>query len=274
MATDATSLGAQAAQPQTEEAVQETERLLHDISTFQAKLVRDVAPCLQLEPAATCARLQSGQPLLTKELLPPATAFLRQALTELRSWLPPAGRARLTLDQLLASNAVNRIALCDIIAEGEPYFQHLADDISQGPDVVAFLLGIVVAPFLQKQAEPYRGWIEAAAWRRGSCPVCGSQPWMARLSADNGRRSLACSLCHTEWGFERLRCPFCDNTDQARLRYFTVNGDIAHRVDCCDRCRRYIKTVDERASGGPANLLLEDVATVHLDALALQQGYR
>jgi FdhE protein len=97
---------------------------------------------------------------------------------------------------------------------------------------------------------------------------------MARLSGDSGRRSLACSLCHTEWVFERLRCPFCDNTDQVQLRYFTVNGDIVHRVGCCDRCRRYIKTVDERTSVGPANLLLEDVATVHLDALAQQQGYR
>jgi FdhE protein len=271
METDVTSQGPQ---PQTGSAYQEALCLLQGMSTFQADLVRGISSSLQLDATAARDRLKSGRPLLAGEPLMTATSFLRQALSALQLWLPPAGRARLALDQLLASNALERIALCEMIADGRAYVQRLADSISLEPDMVGLLLSIVVAPYLQKQAEPYRTCIDAVAWRRGICPVCGSQPWMARLASDNGRRSLACSLCHTEWGFERLRCPFCDNTDQARLRYFTVNQDTAHRVDCCDRCKRYIKTVDERVRGGIANLLLEDVVTVHLDALALQQGYR
>ncbi|HIC89599.1 MAG TPA: formate dehydrogenase accessory protein FdhE [Anaerolineae bacterium] len=58
------------------------------------------------------------------------------------------------------------------------------------------------------------------------------------------------------------------------LRYFTVDGDEAHRVECCGQCQRYIKTVDERVTGHPANLLIEDVITAHLDVLAAEQGYR
>ncbi len=140
--------------------------------------------------------------------------------------------------------------------------------------VVAFLLHTVLSPFFQKQAEPYLEWVKESSWRRGICPICGSEPEMARLTQKNGKRILFCPLCYTEWPFDRLRCPFCESDGEPRLRYFTVNDDEAHRVYCCDKCHRYIKTVDERILGHRADLLVEDVITFHLDVMAEEQGFQ
>ena len=104
--------------------------------------------------------------------------------------------------------------------------------------------------------------------------MCGSEPGMARLAADDGRRILACFLCHTEWVFDRLRCPFCEYNGPPIIRHFTVDDDNAHRVDCCDACGRYLKVVDERVMGRPSSLPVEDVITAHLDMLAKEQRYR
>jgi FdhE protein len=182
------------------------------------------------------------------------------------------------LDHLLASSYLTsskvETLLGDLVADSDASIQRLADATSTDPDILAFVLRTVLSPFFKKQAAPYQEWVETAAWRRGVCPMCGSEPWMARLTHQEGRRILACSLCHTEWTFDRLRCPFCESDGQPLLRYFTVDDDEAHRVDCCDRCQRYVKTVDERVSGRPANLPVEDVITAHLDALARELGYQ
>jgi FdhE protein len=257
---------------------------LQSILDFQTALAEKIEPGLHVEPVLAHEKWQAGQFLLANELLDIPLSLFREALAGLQSWLPPDGVAQATLDQLLASDVMassNAEAwLDDLIAstmrypKGSMDVQRLAEAISADPDTLAFLLRVVLSPFLQKQAIPYRESVKAVPWRRGICPICGSEPWMARLAYDSGRRILACPLCLTEWPFDRLRCPFCEEEGQPLLRYFTVEGDEAHRVDCCEQCQRYIKTVDERALGHSANLLVEDVVTPHLDVLARDQGYQ
>jgi hypothetical protein len=43
----------------------------------------------------------------------------------------------------------------------------------------------------------------------------------------------------------------------------------------CDKCKRYIKCVDERKMelGKEINFAIEDMATLYLDALAKEKGY-
>jgi FdhE protein len=204
--------------------------------------------------------------------------MFRKALEGLRSLLPAGKLGQIALDRLLASSLMAppniEALLNELSADSGACLQRLADATSTDPDTLAYLLRTVLSPFFEKWARPYRGWVETAAWRHGLCPVCGSEPGMARLAHDDGRRSLVCSLCRTEWVFDRLRCPFCESDDQLQFRHFSVDGDEAHRVDCCDRCQRYLKTVDERALGRPANLLVEEVITAHLDVLAREQGYQ
>ncbi len=246
---------------------QEPLNFLQSILDFQAALAEKIEPGLRIEPAVAREKWRAGHPLFAGESLSVPAPLFQEALADLRPLLPPGEMAQTALDRLLAS----QLQIGDF---GEARIQQLADATSTDPDILALLLRTVLSPFFAKWAMPYRDLVETAVWRRGLCPMCGSEPWLARLAHDSGRRILACALCRTEWIFDRLHCPFCGGDDQPQLRHFTVDGDEAHRVDCCDRCQRYIKTVDERALGRPANLPVEDVITAHLDVLAREQGYQ
>jgi FdhE protein len=257
------------AKPQYRESLDFLQRILD----FQSTLADKIDPGLRLDLAVAREKWQAGQPLFAGEPLSIPTPLFQEALAGLQPLLPPEGPAQIALAQMRNTACGLRIAPYSIQTL-QSEIRHLAEATSTNPDNVALLVRIVLAPFFQKQAAPYREWAETTPWRRGICPMCGSEPWMARLASDDGHRILACSLCRTEWTFDRLRCPFCEGDDQPRLRHFVIEGDEAHRVYCCDRCRRYIKTVDERVSAGQANLLVEDVITSHLDILAREQGYQ
>ena len=44
-------------------------------------------------------------------------------------------------------------------------------------------------------------------------------------------------------------------------------------MDVCNECKRYIKIVDFRKGEQRADLDIEDIATLHLDMLANDEGY-
>jgi len=277
------------AMPQYQEQLNALGRVLD----FQASLVQKIEPGLPIEPDVAHQKWRTGHPLFPAGSLPIPPSLFQAAVTGLHAALPPGGAAQASLDRLLASSsttASNVGALLEEYLEGdnpvddEGNAQSVDGVTSTDPEVLTLVLRTLLYPFFEKRVAPYREWVETDLWRRGTCPMCGSEPHMARLASDDGQRILACSLCRTEWSFDRLRCPFCESDAQYRhfddaqyrpqLRHFTIDGDEARRVDCCDQCQRYIKTVDERVSGRPANLLAEDVITAHLDVLARDHGYR
>ncbi len=113
-------------------------------------------------------------------------------------------------------------------------------------------------------------------WTQGFCFECGGSPQVAvlrDLPDALGRRSLICSMCATEWRFQRLTCPHCGETKADKLPLHTAES-IAHvRVDACTTCTRYIKTVDLRKDG-TAVPLVDELAAVELDIWAREQGLR
>lgn len=139
------------------------------------------------------------------------------------------------------------------------------------------LLGLFVEeslrPALEMVAEKYHDVIEKSEWAEGYCPVCSKEPKIAELREEEGFRYLYCNQCGFEWNYLRIKCPFCGNDDQQELAYFTIEGEEKYRVDVCNNCKRYIKTVDFRKTMEKANLDVEDIATLHLDILASEEGY-
>jgi len=107
------------------------------------------------------------------------------------------------------------------------------------------------------------------------CPVCQSLPQLAvlRPEGDGGKRLLLCSLCHTEWDFRRVLCPFCGETNHEKLPRYTVDDSPAIRVEACDTCHTYLKSVDLTLDGH-AIPLVDEVATAPLDLWAQERGYR
>jgi FdhE protein len=140
-------------------------------------------------------------------------------------------------------------------------------------DLIDLFLEESLRPFLSRQAARYGSRIAAANWTEGYCPVCGKEPKIGEIRQEEGFRYLFCSQCGYEWNFRRIKCPFCGNEEHDSLAYFTVEGEERYRVDVCNVCKRYIKMVDFRELKREANLDVEDIATLHLDILANEEGY-
>ncbi len=115
---------------------------------------------------------------------------------------------------------------------------------------------------------------QPTGWTQSFCFECGAPPQVAvlrDLPDALGRRSLICSMCATEWRFQRLTCPHCGETKADKLPLHTAES-IAHvRVDACTTCTKYIKTVDLRKDG-TAVPLVDELAAVELDIWAREQG--
>lgn len=140
-------------------------------------------------------------------------------------------------------------------------------------DLIDLFLEESLRPALEVLAEKYGKVIAKSEWSEGYCPICGKEPRIGELKEEEGRRFLFCNQCGFEWNFMRIKCPFCGNEEQQTLAYFTVEEDERYRVDVCNVCKRYIKTVDFRSTKEEANLDVEVIATLHLDMLANEEGY-
>ena len=111
---------------------------------------------------------------------------------------------------------------------------------------------------------------------RNNCPFCGGAPQLSILfaasTADGGGRQLLCATCFTVWPFRRILCAHCGEEDEHKLSYFHSEARGHLRVDACDTCRRYLKTVDLTRLG-VAVPLVDEVAGAPLDVWARDRGY-
>jgi FdhE protein len=106
------------------------------------------------------------------------------------------------------------------------------------------------------------------------CPVCGARPQVAvlRPEGDGGKRFLGCSFCSTEWEFRRILCPMCGERDHKKLPRYSVEDMPSVRVEACDTCKYYLKSVDMTIDG-LAVPVVDEIATAALDVWAIDQGF-
>jgi FdhE protein len=140
-------------------------------------------------------------------------------------------------------------------------------------EFLSFIFSNSLRPFLRLKAEQYAELIDDSLWYRNRCPICGGEPDLAALERKSGRRRLLCSRCDFEWGYVRLACPFCGNEDPAELGYYP-SEDKVYRLGVCDRCHRYLKTIDLREAKGERLLPAERVLTIGMDFAAQKAGYK
>jgi FdhE protein len=130
--------------------------------------------------------------------------------------------------------------------------------------------------FLQPCAELVRARAALAldGYTQSLCPFCNRKPAIAvlRPQGDGARRSLVCGFCLCEWEFRRIVCAGCGQEDQARLPVYTAEQFPHMRVECCDACQVYVKSVD-LAKNGLADPLVDELAAVPLDLWAREHGY-
>jgi FdhE protein len=106
------------------------------------------------------------------------------------------------------------------------------------------------------------------------CPLCNSKPLVGvlRPEGDGGKRFLICSLCATEWDFRRLVCPGCGEEDVHKLAVYSAKEIPYVRVEACDTCHQYIKTVDLTKDGN-AVPMVDELATIPLNLWAADHSY-
>ncbi len=155
----------------------------------------------------------------------------------------------------------------------EQRIDRVADELGLDKKVFAFLIQSSAKPSIEAGMEQLRSEVDSETWLKGYCPVCGSLPSLSLLKEEVGKRYLLCSFCGYQWRIDRIFCPFCSNHNQDFLRYFHGEGEETHRIDLCDKCHQYIKTIDYR-NFQESDPVLEDLATLHLDILATQKGYK
>jgi len=220
------------------------------------------------------ARLQQGYPLLAPEhlvadgqslaglfdqigrIVAERRPELAEALARIRGWLDERRQQ------------IEAVAV-DYLREGR-----VRGEEEAGLDayLLTFIFINALRPFLRAQAQTLASWVDDSVWYRGRCPICGGEPDVAALERGSGRRRLLCSRCDSEWAFRRVGCPFCGNDDPHQLAYYP-SGDQVYRLNVCEQCRRYLKTIDLRQVAGERLLAAERVLTAAMDVAALEAGY-
>jgi FdhE protein len=150
--------------------------------------------------------------------------------------------------------------------------RNLEEEFGPEGGLLFFFLVQTLKPTFENMAKRWRTSLKHLSWTRGYCPFCGGFPDMGEIRKE-GKRILHCPLCSTEWEYPRMKCPYCQNEDQAQLTYFQVEGEAENRVDICLACRHYLKTIDSREMEGSLDFEVEDYLTLHLDHLAQEEGY-
>jgi hypothetical protein len=146
-----------------------------------------------------------------------------------------------------------------------------SDGERQEPSMVDQVLSLAMRPYLSRCAEVLQQRSDLGTWTHPHCALCGGEPDFAVITPA-AERHLICGRCGLRWKFEPLTCPYCRNADRARITSFATT-DGQYRVYACDVCQRYLKTYDGRRAARPVMPIVDGVATLPLDAAAMQRGY-
>jgi FdhE protein len=148
----------------------------------------------------------------------------------------------------------------------------------RAPSDRQFFAKAILQPYAQRLAHLRIGPVDRPLGRTDNrCPFCGGVPQLSILrpiaEGDTGSRLLQCATCLTTWPFRRVVCIDCGEEDDRKLAYFQSPDTDHVRVDACDTCRHYLKTVDLTRLG-IAVPIVDEIAAAPLDVWAVEQGYR
>jgi FdhE protein len=173
-----------------------------------------------------------------------------------------------------ADTAIEPKALFAGLLEGdEALFENITVELKIDKQVLGFITYNSIKPSLTACADQLSAYLSKnEPWLKGYCPICGSAPILSMLEGE-GARSLICSFCWHEWSVKRGFCPFCENRNNKTQQYFYNEEEKEYRVDLCDNCKKYLKTIDTRKADRLIYPPLEQISTLHLDIKAKEMGF-
>jgi formate dehydrogenase accessory protein FdhE len=150
----------------------------------------------------------------------------------------------------------------------------LRGETQNGTDV--FLARAATSPVLEALPEIARALPIAGEER--FCPQCGGSPQVSVFvdsgeALVTGQRRLVCARCASEWVYPRMTCVACGETDSHKLVVLADPDQLPHlRIDACERCKRYIVSVDARLEGH-AVAIVDEIVAIPLDIVAAERGF-
>ncbi|RPH64675.1 MAG: formate dehydrogenase accessory protein FdhE [Acidobacteria bacterium] len=241
-----------------------------DLLTFYASLAEYQASLLKKGSGVLPAPTTTGEKdsrLLFRERLD--IDFILSAIPDFLAWLQQNAPANLaaSTNQLRVADGTQREIVLERYLDG--------DDDESGESLDAFVVEVVLQPFAEQLAksESTRG--SRLGSLRTRCFCCGGAPVLGVLR-DEGhgvKRSLRCGLCLTEYDYLRVVCPACDEQRFDALPIYTADRFGHVRIEACDSCRTYLKTID-LTRDGTAIPVVDDLASVSLDLWARDRGYQ
>jgi hypothetical protein len=237
-------------------------------------------PWLELSPAIMAEHEANARPLLRFEAIPIELTDLRLIVRQTAEVLQRFGALEDADFQTIQTLGRDMTLLAVV---GQWYRsgaeRHVAslgvpaaptERVAEGA-VIEQVLTLAMRPFLSRCAEVLQQRQELSIWTHPHCALCGGEPDFAVITPA-AERHLICGRCTLRWKFESLTCPYCRNSDRARITSFATS-DGQYRVYACDVCRRYLKAYDARRATRPVMPVVDSVATLPLDAAAIQRGY-
>lgn len=243
------------------------------VATFQKRVYGEIQKAL-----AHSSRISSDRPLRDELdfflLLPKFPEFLSMI-----QQIAPAPLAQAAAALAPRGSAAWQHAIEDFWYR-DPDLGAGADDAEQGESSdqygVTYSDRVLAWIFLQPYAEYLadRRTITIVDGTPSTCPLCGGKPAVGvlRSEGDGAKKSLICMLCAHEWAFRRIYCPACGEEREPQMAYYSA-PEIAHvRVDVCDTCHMYLKSIDLTKTG-LAVAVVDELATIPLDLWAREHGY-
>jgi hypothetical protein len=232
-------------------------------------------PWIDIDKPTFARHVREGRPILRFDQIPLEVSDLRLTIRQTAEVLHRCGAVE-------AADHTRAVALgrsSALLATAAAWYNRTADrHLSATPnhaapedEAVDQVLALAMRPFLFSCAEAFQPRPELEAWTHGYCALCGAEPDLGVIVSAESRR-LVCGHCHLQWGFDATACPFCRNHDRARVSSFATS-DGRYRVFGCNECRRYLKAFDARGATRPVLPTFDGVATLPLDAAAIQKGY-
>ena len=255
--------------------------LLDGVSHLQLKAYAeaevDLPPDSQLPPAEA---LYQGVSLVAREDFPFDPIQAEKLFSELLKLLETSGgtlaqgakvvRKALKDGELTPADLFRRF-----LDDDTRFFAAFAERTPEAPKTLPFLVFAAMSPSIEAAADRLAGKLpEIKVSPVGTCPVCGSLPLISSLEQKEGFRHATCSFCRHHYRIKRISCPICGEDDQKKLTFFTVDEEPGFRVDVCETCKSYIKTIDFRELDRVALPVLDDLDSLALDYVAAGQGYK
>ena len=228
-------------------------------------------------PDADPERFRQGVPLADKETFLVSGDEFRNAakriIPTMEKGLPKIGKELSVIRTALLDGSLDAEAAVDRLLDGKPEdIAKSAARLQVDPDILEFVMAQLVKPFAVKRAESMTPLPSELHWFKGYCPICGSWPAISFLK-EEGQRWLKCSFCSHEWRFIRTECPFCENDDFDTMRRFFSEEREFERVEVCDKCKRYVVSLDLRERADDPVMEVAALGLVYLDILAQDKGY-